>query len=76
MITFAIFSFFFGVVISAAAVLGATMAKSAVHIFKRASRKWIKGIQAGLSAGKVVQRDARPSFANDLMRTGALKRVA
>lgn len=81
MITFAVIVFWLGVLVSAAAIVGAATARRglwfASHIFKRAVRAWMRGrANAGSSAGRRVGRTARPNLAAALIETRAMRRVA
>lgn len=81
MITFAIIIFWLGVLVSAAAIVGAATARRglwfASHIFKRAVRAWMtRGrANAGLSAGRRVGRTARLNLATALLETRVMRRV-
>jgi hypothetical protein len=83
MLTFAVMVWWFGLTISAAAIVGASLAQNGVSLFTWAVRGWMRErIGAGLSAGRRVDRTARticlparPNLAGELLRSGALKRV-
>ena len=84
MLTFAVMVWWFGLLISAAAIIGAALAQNGISLCSRAVRGWMRGrVGAGLSAGRRVDRTARtislperPNLAGVLLRSGALTRVA